>query len=202
MIHIHQGTSDPLLSFACRFVPAAVLMPTNLTTQNTTGHVSEHRPKGRATTTTSSLNCRRENAGASSGSAKRWRSRSGAQPERVPCAHVTLLGTVSDEELRWLYRECGALVATSHEDFGMTPFEAAGFGYRRCLFGWSMLSIWHTKRTVPVPSRLSARVAQLVEQRPCVRRGSSVRVRPPALFCFYACARPSRTSNVRGTLLS
>jgi glycosyltransferase involved in cell wall biosynthesis len=42
--------------------------------------------------------------------------------------NVTLLGHVSDAELRWLYRESDGLVAASYEDFGLTPLEAAAFG--------------------------------------------------------------------------
>jgi glycosyltransferase involved in cell wall biosynthesis len=35
---------------------------------------------------------------------------------------------VTDAELRWLYAHCTALVAASHEDFGLTPLEANSFG--------------------------------------------------------------------------
>jgi glycosyltransferase involved in cell wall biosynthesis len=42
--------------------------------------------------------------------------------------NVHLLGAVSDDELRWLYANCAALVAASHEDYGLTPLEAATFG--------------------------------------------------------------------------
>lgn len=35
---------------------------------------------------------------------------------------------VPDDELRWLYRSCCALVTASHEDFGLTPLEANAFG--------------------------------------------------------------------------
>lgn len=42
--------------------------------------------------------------------------------------HVTLLGVVTDAQLRWLYANCAGLVAASHEDFGLTPLEAAAFG--------------------------------------------------------------------------
>ncbi len=42
--------------------------------------------------------------------------------------NVTLLGRVDDDELRWLYSRCAALVAASYEDFGLTPLEAAAFG--------------------------------------------------------------------------
>ncbi|MDQ6747539.1 MAG: glycosyltransferase, partial [Candidatus Dormibacteraeota bacterium] len=43
-------------------------------------------------------------------------------------ANVTLLGAVSDAQLRWLYRNADALVAASYEDYGITPLEAAAFG--------------------------------------------------------------------------
>ncbi len=39
-----------------------------------------------------------------------------------------LLGVVDDAYLRWLYRECTALVAASYEDYGLSPLEAAAFG--------------------------------------------------------------------------
>lgn len=42
--------------------------------------------------------------------------------------NVSFVGRVTDDELRWLYANCRALVAASHEDFGLTPLEAAGFG--------------------------------------------------------------------------
>jgi glycosyltransferase involved in cell wall biosynthesis len=51
-------------------------------------------------------------------------------------ANVTLLGRVSDEQLRFLYRECSGLVAASHEDFGLTPLEAAGFGHPSAVLRW------------------------------------------------------------------
>ena len=35
---------------------------------------------------------------------------------------------VSDAQLRWLYANCGAVVAASHEDFGLTPLEGNTFG--------------------------------------------------------------------------
>ncbi len=43
-------------------------------------------------------------------------------------ANVHFAGAVSDAELRWLYAGCSALVAASHEDYGITPLEAAAFG--------------------------------------------------------------------------
>ena len=35
---------------------------------------------------------------------------------------------VSDAQLRWLYANCSAVVAASHEDFGLTPLEGNTFG--------------------------------------------------------------------------
>jgi glycosyltransferase involved in cell wall biosynthesis len=57
----------------------------------------------------------------------------GAGPEaaRLRAAappNVRFLGSVSDEELRWLYATCDALLAASYEDYGLTPLEAASFG--------------------------------------------------------------------------
>lgn len=42
--------------------------------------------------------------------------------------NVVLLERVPDDELRWLYANAVALVAASHEDFGLTVIEAAAFG--------------------------------------------------------------------------
>ena len=42
--------------------------------------------------------------------------------------NVTFTGTVDDSELRWLYANCTALIAASHEDYGLTPIEAGAFG--------------------------------------------------------------------------
>ncbi|MHB8510361.1 MAG: glycosyltransferase, partial [Candidatus Dormibacteria bacterium] len=35
---------------------------------------------------------------------------------------------VPDSQLRWLYRHCRAVIATSNEDFGLTPLEGNAFG--------------------------------------------------------------------------
>ena len=43
-------------------------------------------------------------------------------------SRVHILGRVSDAEIRWLYRNCAALVAASFEDYGLSPLEAATFG--------------------------------------------------------------------------
>lgn len=41
---------------------------------------------------------------------------------------TTFLEDVPDACMRALYRDCAALVTAAHEDFGMTPLEAASFG--------------------------------------------------------------------------
>lgn len=43
-------------------------------------------------------------------------------------ANVRLLSGLSDAEMRWTYAHAHALVAPSHEDFGLTPLEAGAFG--------------------------------------------------------------------------
>jgi glycosyltransferase involved in cell wall biosynthesis len=42
--------------------------------------------------------------------------------------NVRFLGHVDDATLRWLYANCAALAAASHEDFGLTPVEVGLFG--------------------------------------------------------------------------
>ncbi len=56
--------------------------------------------------------------------------------ERLAGANVQLLGTVSEAELRWLYSECLGLVAASHEDFGLTPLEAAAYSKPTVALRW------------------------------------------------------------------
>lgn len=46
----------------------------------------------------------------------------------VAPSNVRLLPRVQDEELRWLYANCDAVVTAAYEDFGLTPLEAAAFG--------------------------------------------------------------------------
>ncbi|WP_222192798.1 glycosyltransferase [Modestobacter italicus] len=42
--------------------------------------------------------------------------------------NVTVLRDLTDPQLRWLYRNCRALVGISYEDFGLTPPEAMAHG--------------------------------------------------------------------------
>jgi len=50
--------------------------------------------------------------------------------------NVHLVGTVADDQLRWLYSSCRTLVAASYEDFGLTPVEAATFGRPSVVLRW------------------------------------------------------------------
>jgi glycosyltransferase involved in cell wall biosynthesis len=50
--------------------------------------------------------------------------------------NVTVLGQVSDAQLRWLYASSAGLVAASYEDFGLTPVEAALFGKPTAALRW------------------------------------------------------------------
>lgn len=57
----------------------------------------------------------------------------GDGPERDRLAelagtNVTLLGSVDEPRLRWLYANARLLVSAAHEDFGLTPLEANAFG--------------------------------------------------------------------------
>jgi glycosyltransferase involved in cell wall biosynthesis len=51
-------------------------------------------------------------------------------------ANVRLVGSISDEELRWLYANCAAVVAASREDYGLTPLEGAAFGKPSAVLRW------------------------------------------------------------------
>jgi len=59
-----------------------------------------------------------------------------AELRRLAGPNVRLLGTVSDEELRWLYSHSAGLVAAAYEDFGLTPLEAAAFGKPTAALRW------------------------------------------------------------------
>lgn len=54
----------------------------------------------------------------------------GGIPDRPGGWPETIVGLydISDAELRWLYANCSAVVAMSHEDFGLTPVEGFAFG--------------------------------------------------------------------------
>jgi glycosyltransferase involved in cell wall biosynthesis len=62
----------------------------------------------------------------------------GSGPERrrlfqdLP-SNVRLLGSVCEQQLRWLYSHAAGLIAASYEDYGLTPLEAAAFGLPACV---------------------------------------------------------------------
>jgi glycosyltransferase involved in cell wall biosynthesis len=84
--------------------------------------------------------------------------------------NVTLLGRVSDAELRWLYESCDALVAASHEDFGLTPLEAASFGKPSAVLRWGgfLDTVAEAKTGVffdePSPRAIAQAISQLREE--------------------------------------
>lgn len=43
-------------------------------------------------------------------------------------SHVDVLRDLPDAQIRWLYKNCVAVVAASYEDFGLTPIEGHAFG--------------------------------------------------------------------------
>lgn len=55
---------------------------------------------------------------------------------RLATRNVRFLGSVSDEQLRWVYRNCRALVSASYEDYGLTPIESAAFGKPSVVLRW------------------------------------------------------------------
>jgi glycosyltransferase involved in cell wall biosynthesis len=58
-----------------------------------------------------------------------------ARLRRLAPPNVRLVGRIEDDELRWLYATCAAVVAASFEDFGLTPLEAAAFGRPSAVLG-------------------------------------------------------------------
>ncbi len=48
--------------------------------------------------------------------------------ERLAGSNVSMVGAVDDQQLRWLYANSRAVLAASHEDYGLTPLEGAVFG--------------------------------------------------------------------------
>lgn len=48
--------------------------------------------------------------------------------QRTKPNNVHIASGISDEELRWAYAHCKAVIAPSYEDFGLTPLEGNAFG--------------------------------------------------------------------------
>jgi glycosyltransferase involved in cell wall biosynthesis len=65
----------------------------------------------------------------------------GAGPDRdrltaLAPSNVRFVGSVNDQQLRWLYSNCQAIVSASYEDYGLTPIEAASFGKPSVVLRW------------------------------------------------------------------
>lgn len=65
----------------------------------------------------------------------------GAGPQRAELAklagaNVTMLSDLTDEEMAAAYAGCVGLIAASHEDFGLTPLEAAAHGKPSVVLRW------------------------------------------------------------------
>lgn len=50
--------------------------------------------------------------------------------------NVSFAEALSEAEMNTVYRDCAALLAASHEDFGLTPLEAAAFGKPSVVLRW------------------------------------------------------------------
>lgn len=55
---------------------------------------------------------------------------------RAATPNVSVIGSISDPQLAWLYANSFGLVAASYEDFGLTPLEANVFGKPAATLGW------------------------------------------------------------------
>jgi glycosyltransferase involved in cell wall biosynthesis len=63
----------------------------------------------------------------------------GPQEQRLQAVaprNVRFLGSVADEELRWLYGNTAGVVAASYEDYGLTPLEGAALGSPAAVLRW------------------------------------------------------------------
>jgi glycosyltransferase involved in cell wall biosynthesis len=56
--------------------------------------------------------------------------------KRLATRNVRLVGSVSDEQLAWLYANCAGVIAAAYEDYGLTPLEAAAFGKPAAVLRW------------------------------------------------------------------
>jgi glycosyltransferase involved in cell wall biosynthesis len=87
---------------------------------------------------------------------------------RLRGTNVTFVGAVGDDELRWLYASCAAVVSASHEDYGLTPLEAAAFGKPAAVLrGGGFLDTVVEGRTgvffdAPVPSQIATAISGLL----------------------------------------
>jgi len=50
--------------------------------------------------------------------------------------NVRFVGSVAEEQLRWLYRQAPGLLGLAYEDYGLTPLEAAAHGTPSVVLRW------------------------------------------------------------------
>lgn len=55
---------------------------------------------------------------------------------RIKTPNVVILSDLSDGQMSWLYQHCRALIAASHEDYGLTPLEAGVWGRPSLVLRW------------------------------------------------------------------
>jgi glycosyltransferase involved in cell wall biosynthesis len=63
----------------------------------------------------------------------------GPDADRIAAAktpNVLLLSDLTDGQMSWLYQHCRALMAASHEDYGLTPIEAGVWGKPSIVLRW------------------------------------------------------------------
>lgn len=63
----------------------------------------------------------------------------GPDAERIAAAktpNVLMLSDLTDGQMSWLYQHCRALIAASHEDYGLTPIEAGVWGKPSVVLRW------------------------------------------------------------------
>jgi len=105
---------------------------------------------------------------------------------RTAPANVAVLGRVTDDEIRWLYRHASMIVTASYEDFGLVPIEAAAFGKPAVALRWGgHLDTVEQGRTGlffsrPEPRDIAAAVAAAarMEWSPGVLRSHAARFAP------------------------
>jgi glycosyltransferase involved in cell wall biosynthesis len=63
----------------------------------------------------------------------------GPDADRIAAAktpNVLMLSDLTDGQMSWLYQNCRALMAASHEDYGLTPIEAGVWGKPSIVLRW------------------------------------------------------------------
>jgi glycosyltransferase involved in cell wall biosynthesis len=85
--------------------------------------------------------------------------------------HVRLIGSVTDDQLCWLYAACAGVVAASYEDYGLTPLEGATFGKPAAVLRWGGFQDTVVEENTgiffnrPEPAEISAAIRELRARR-------------------------------------